>query len=398
MSDRKMQIAEAFLPLFDDYRYKVYYGGRGGSKSWAFAMILLTLAAKNTMRVLCCREIQRSIEDSVYRLLTDLITNYGLDDFYQVKQNTITGLNGSAFFFTGLYRNQKKIKSYEGVDVCWVEEAEAVSQESWDYLIPTVRKEGSEIWVSFNPDKPDDPAAAMFVESKRDNALVRKVTYADNPFFPETLREEMEYCKRTDYEKYLWIWEGEYRRLSDSLIFSGKFKSEGFDTPKDATFYYGADWGFSNDPTTLVRCFIQDNCLYIDNDIWGIGVDIDKTPELFDHVPGCRKWRIIADSARPETISYMRRSGFNIVGAKKGKGSVEDGIQFLRGFKEIIIHPRCKHTLDEFKTYSWKIDKLTGEALPVPEDKNNHCIDALRYAIENVMRANGSSTNKVIGW
>ena len=394
-----MKIPDIFQPLLDPYRYKVSYGGRGGSKSWSYAMILLMLAAKNTMRVLCCREIQRSIEDSVYRLLTDVIDRYEeLAQFYQVKQNTIIGLNGSAFFFTGLYRNQKKIKSYEGVDVCWVEEAEAVSQESWDYLIPTIRKEGSEIWVTFNPDQSTDPVAHMFIESHRDGSLVLKTTYRDNPFFPTPLTEEMEYCKRTDYEKYLWIWEGNYRKVSDSLIFKGKFSSVDFETPDDAVFYFGADWGFSNDPTTLIRAFITDNILYIDHDAWGLGVDIDKTPALFDTVPESRKWKIIADSARPETISYIRRQGFNIVGSKKGKGSVEDGIQFLRGFEKIIIHPRCKDTLEEFKTYSWKTDKLTGDALPIPEDKNNHEIDGLRYAMEPLMRNNKISNNITIGW
>lgn len=378
-----IKIPKIFKDLRRNERYKVYYGGRGGAKSWGFAATLLVMGAEKPIRVLCCREIQRSIQDSVYRLLTDMVSNdETLSEFYEIKQAEIIGRNGTEFFFTGLYRNQKKIKSYEGVDVCWVEEAEAVSQESWDYLIPTIRKEGSEIWITFNPDQPTDPAAKMFLEDKRPGSLVVKTGYADNPFFPAPLREEMEYCKRVDYEKYLWVWEGEYRKVSDALIFKGKFRVDDFATPEDAQFYYGADWGFSVDPTTLVRCYVREGRLYIDYEAYGVGVDIDKTPELFDQVPDVRRWSIVADSARPETISYLQRAGFNIRGATKGKGSVDDGIAYIRSFEEIVIHSRCKHVAEEFKTYSWKCDKLTGLPTPVPEDKNNHTIDALRYALE----------------
>ena len=192
----------------------------------------------------------------------------------------------------------------------------------------------------------------------------------------------MEYCKRVDYEKYLWVWEGEYRKVSDALIFKGKFRVDDFETPQDAQFYYGADWGFSVDPTTLVRCYVKDSRLYIDYEAYGVGVDIDKTPELFDQVPDSRRWSIVADSARPETISYLQRAGFNIRGAHKGQGSVDDGIAYIRAFEEVVIHSRCKHVAEEFKTYSWKCDKLTGLPTPIPEDKNNHTIDALRYALE----------------
>ncbi len=215
-----MYIPEVFFNLLEPHRYKVYYGGRGGAKSWAFATTLISKGAEKKIRVLCAREIQQSIEDSVYRLLIDIIRQNNLEWFYRIKRNEIIGINGTEFFFTGLYRNQKKIKSYEGFDICWVEEAEAVSQESWDYLIPTIRKEGSEIWITFNPDQKTDPVAQMFIENERRGAFVKKVSYKDNPFLPDTLKEEMEYTRDTNYEKYLWVWEGGYRETIEGALWS----------------------------------------------------------------------------------------------------------------------------------------------------------------------------------
>jgi phage terminase large subunit len=239
----------------------------------------------------------------------------------------------------------------------------------------------------FNPDQETDPTYKDFIISKRGDALVINVNYWDNPFFPDVLRREMEWDKKNDYEKYLHVWEGQTRASSDAQVFRGKFSVEAFEAPEDAQFYYGADWGFSQDPTALVRCFVNEKTLLVDYEAYGVGVDIDKTPEMFDSVPGARKSIITADSARPETISYMRKNGFpHIRSAKKGKGSVVDGITLLRAFEKIIIHPRCQHTIDEFKLYSYKTDRITGEVLPVLEDRNNHCIDALRYSIENIGR------------
>jgi phage terminase large subunit len=201
----------------------------------------------------------------------------------------------------------------------------------------------------------------------------------------------MEYDKATDYDKYLWIWEGNPRRVTEAQVFKGKFRVAAFDTPADVErIYLGADWGFSQDPTVLIRCFIRNQVLWIDYEAYGVGVDIDDTPELFESVPGAKAWPVIGDSARPETISYLRKQGWTIHGAKKGKGSVEDGIQFIRSFRGVVIHDRCRHTADEFKLYSYKTDKLTNEVLPILEDKNNHCIDALRYALEKTMMAAGS--------
>ena len=213
----------------------------------------------------------------------------------------------------------------------------------------------------------------------------------------EVLKNELNYDKRVDFDKYLHKWEGQCVKHSEAQIFYGKWRIDDFETNAD-TFYYGADWGFSQDPTALVRCFILDNRLYIDQCAYGVGVDIDKTPGLFDTVVDSRKWQITADSARPETISYMNRNGFRIKSSIKGAGSVADGITYLRGFEEIIIHSRCRPVIDEFSNYCWKTDRITGNILPVPEDKHNHCIDALRYALEDLMRHRQGRVIQKTGW
>lgn len=387
-----IQIPEAFEDLFTPARYKVFYGGRGGAKSWNFARALIVTAYKNKTRILCAREIQKSIADSVHKLLRDQIYELGLDGFFEIYQKTITGINGSEFIFEGLHLNVRQIKSKEGIDIVWVEEAEKVSDDSWSFLIPTIRKDGSEIWVSFNPDSEEDPTYRRFITSPPDGAIIRKVGYKENPFFPEVLKKEMEYDKRVDYDRYMHVWEGHTRTISDAQVFKGKFRSDVFDTPEGATFYLGADWGFSQDPSVLVRAFIKDGRLWIDHEAYGVGVDIDDTPTLFDVVPDARKWMITADSARPETISYMQRHGYKMRSAKKGKGSVDDGVSFLRSFEEIVAHERCKHTLYELRHYSYKTDRLTGDVLPILEDKHNHCIDALRYGIEKIMLSNRMPT------
>lgn len=369
-------------------RYKVYYGGRGSGKSWAAARTLLAKAFSKKLRILCAREVQKSIADSVHKLLKEQIEAMDLAGFYTVTRDTIRGANGSEFIFKGLRNDPQEIKSMEGVDICWVEEAQAVSAESWDVLIPTIRKPGSEIWVTFNPLDESDPTYQRFVVNKPDNAVVRKVNYDENPYFSDELRTEMEWLKKRDYESYLHIWEGEVRKISNALVFGGRFKVESFDTPAGARFYHGADWGFANDPTTLVRSFVDNGTLYIDQEAWGVGVEIDQTPQLFDTVETARRWPIKADCARPETISYMRRHGFNVTGAKKWQGSIEDGLEFIKTF-DIVIHPRCRHIIDEFNRYSYKVDKQTGDILPVIVDAYNHGIDALRYSLDGLIKGHG---------
>lgn len=386
----RVNIPPAFKGLKRRCRYKIYYGGRGSAKSWTVARVLILRAYKEKLRILCARELQGSIADSVHKLLSDQIEALGLRHFFHITHNSITSVSGSEFLFKGLRHNVNEIKSTEGVDICWVEEAQRVSVGSWEVLIPTIRKEDSEIWITFNPDSEDDPTYKRFVVNEQPDAVVRKVNYDENPYFPATLRAEMEYCKRVDYDAYLHIWEGNPKTLSNAVIFRNKARVAEFETHDDQEeFYYGADWGFAQDPTVLIRCYIRERTLYIDHEAYGIGVELDEIPQLFDAVPMARKYRIRGDSARPETISHLAHRGFDIVSVEKWSGSVEDGIAHIRSFEEVVIHERCKHTAEEFRLYSYKVDRITEEVLPIVVDKHNHCIDALRYALGDHIRKVG---------
>lgn len=203
-----LAIPYKFLPLLDPHRYKVYHGGRGGAKSWNYARALLYLGLQKRLRILCTREIQNTIADSVHRILVEQAEMIGLEDFYGHNDTSIWGRNGTEFLFRGLKHNPDGLKSFEGADICWVEEAQSVSEESWDKLIPTIRKPGSEIWVSFNPDFPDDPTWKRFLVNPPPDCLVVEVSYMDNPELPEPLRMEAEHCRLTDPIKYQHIWLG----------------------------------------------------------------------------------------------------------------------------------------------------------------------------------------------
>lgn len=383
-----MIIPKIFKGLLQPARYKIYYGGRGGAKSWAFARALVIMAAETRLRILCAREFQTSIADSVHKLISDQIDILGLSEEYEIGRTYIRSKAGGEFLFKGIRHNIKEIKSTEGIDICWVEEAESVSAESWDVLIPTIRKENSEIWISFNPREEDAPTYKRFVLNPPPNSIVQKVNWRDNPHFPEVLNQERLYLKEIDPEgAYLNVWEGEPLTMTDAIIFKGRYIVEEFDTPEDIErFFYGVDWGFAHDPTTLNRSFVKDHILYIDQEANGVGVELDEIAQLFDSVDGSREWPLKADSSRPETISFVRKQGFRIHAAKKWAGSVEDGIEYLRSFKKIIVHPRCKHTAEEFRLYSYKVDKSTGDILPVIVDAFNHHIDAIRYSLDGYIR------------
>ena len=376
--------------LSEQARYKVAYGGRGSGKSWTAARCLILLALKSKVRVLCTRQLQTSIKDSVHKLLSDSIQEMGLTAHFNITKDAIRANNGSEFIFKGIQNNTNEIKSIEGINYCWVEEAQSVSNDSWDILIPTIRQENSEIWVTFNPDRDEDATYQKFVKNPPPGAIVQLVNYYDNAWFPEVLQREMEYDKEVDFGKYEHVWLGKTVIDTELQVYHGKFELKEFDTPHDTIFFYGADWGFANDPTAVVRCFIKDQCLYIDYESGGIGVEFEELPALFDIIPDIRKWEIRADCARPETISYMARQCFKIKPCPKWKGSVEDGIEYIRSFRKIYVHPRCKHTYEEFKFYSYKQDKNTGDVLPIVVDKNNHYMDALRYALNPYIQKNVS--------
>lgn len=209
MSTAKIQIPNKFQELFKPKRYKIFYGGRGGAKSHAYARALLILGMQRPTRILCARELQGSIADSVHKLLSDIINDYGLNHIYDIQKATIINKqNGTEFIFKGLKHNATEIKSTEGVDICWVEEAEKVSSNSWEILIPTIRKPNSEIWISFNPKHPTDPTYVNFVTNADESMLVEKVSWRDNPWFPDVLDDERKRLLKTDPKAYNHVWEG----------------------------------------------------------------------------------------------------------------------------------------------------------------------------------------------
>ena len=372
-------------------RYRVGYSGRGATKSWSFTrgLVLRGLAARE--RVLCAREFMVSIADSVHRTLCDQIDLLGLEAYFNVQQTSIEGTNGSEFIFSGIRNNVQKLKSTEGVTIAFVEEAEATSSDSWQVLIPTIRKAGSEIWVIFNPNQSTDATYERMITNPPPNALVVKSSWRDNPWLSADALAEKDYLQRVDPDAYLHVWEGECNIAGDAQVFKGKFVIEAFEPPVaplpawDGP-YHGADWGFSVDPSVLVKLWIGGNTLYLEYEAYKVGCDINKTPALFDHVPKARDYVIRADSARPETISYMQQNGYpKIVSVVKRKDSVEDGIAFLRSFERIVIHPRCTHAAEEFHLYSYKRDRISGDILPDLEERHDHVPDACRYALADVM-------------
>ena len=217
----RIRFPKKFEALFqpEKTRYRIFYGGRGGAKSWCFARALLAKGTKQPMRILCAREFQTSIKDSVHKLLSDQIYELNMESFYEITQTTIRGLNGTEFIFAGIKNNTNNIKSIEGIDIAWVEEAQSVSANSWNVLIPTIRKQDSEIWVSFNPELPTDDTWKRFVESPPESSVVVKVNWNDNPWFPETLNLERLSLKSRDLSAYNNVWEGATRNTVDGAIF-----------------------------------------------------------------------------------------------------------------------------------------------------------------------------------
>ena len=375
------------VPFLQESRYKGAHGGRGSGKSHFFAELLVERCIMQKTDAVCVREIQKSLAQSVKKLLEDKIQSMGVGYLFTIQESRILGPNDSLIIFQGMQNHTAdSIKSLEAFDIAWVEEAQTLSQYSLDLLRPTIRKPGSEIWFSWNPKHQTDPVDKFLRgESPPENAIVIEVNYTDNPWLPDVLREEMEYDRGRDIEKYMHIWMGQYIKKSQALVFKN-WRVEAFDTPDDSILRLGADWGYADDPLVLTRCWIDGRKLYIDYEAWAKHCEIMDIPELFSTIPDSSKWPIVADSSRPETISHVRQNGYPlIVGSKKGAGSVEDGIEWLKTF-DIIVHPRCEHVIEELESYSYIIDPLTDEITPILEDKNNHVIDSLRYACESVRR------------
>lgn len=344
----------------------------------------------------CIREVQKTLNESVKKLLESKIEKLGVQKAFTVQEARILTPYGGQIIFQGMQNHTAdSIKSLEGYDVAWVEEAQSLSQRSLDLLRPTIRKEGSELWFSWNPNLETDPVD-VFLRGPvpYPDSVVVKANYTDNPWLPDVLKAEIDYDQKRDPDKFAHVWLGDYQRHSEARVFKNWLIEE-FEAPKGTVFRLGADWGFSVDPSVLVRCYIDGRRLYIDHEAYLVGCEIDNLPNLFQRVPESDKWFITADSARPETIEYLQRHGFpRINAAIKGPKSLEEGIAFLQTF-DIVVHPRCKHVIDELTHYCYKQDELTGKILPILVDKNNHCIDSLRYACEGARLSQGHKWEKI---
>ena len=370
--------------LLKHWAYIGLHGGRGSGKSFQAAQWLIMRLVENPkLFVVCVRETQKSLKESVKKLLEEVIILLGVSAHFDILEAEIRCKNGNGkVVFFGLSSvTTDALKSMAGIDIAFLEEGQTVSHRSLEIFLPTIRKESATFIACWNPDKEDAAIEQLFRPTEGEapkNSLVLEVNWQDNPWFTQRLRDDMERQRSRDYGKYLNIWEGQFASSSDAMIFRNFVVKEFKDSENDI-MRLGADWGFADDPSTLVRCFLRGHQLFVDYAIAEAHVEIDHLPAFFAQVPDSDIWSIAGDSARPEIISYLKRNGYSNLFSVP-KGTVLEGIKFLQGY-DIVVHPRCEPLIQEFGSYLWKIDPLTGKALPVPIDKNNHCIDALRYAL-----------------
>lgn len=386
------KLVDVLAPPLGTFRYRGARGGRGSGKSRSFALMAAVRGYAEPLRILCTRDIQDSIKESFYAEVKAAIASYDwLEAHYDVGVDYIRGKNGTEFLFKGLRHSMGAIKSMSGINICIVEEAEDVPERAWKDLTPTIRAPNSEIWVIWNPKTIGSPVDKRFVQNVPKRSAIVKMNYDDNPFFTAELEEErLNDLEIHSPEDYHHIWEGGYLVNNEACIFANKWQLKEFEPGDDWDGpYHGLDFGFANDPTAAVRVWIHDDCLWVERELCKKHLELDYTHEyLATSIPDIEKYVVRADNARPESISFLRRHGIpRCVAVEKGKGTVEDGIAYMRGFKRIYVHPRCTYTAEEMRYYSYKVDRLTGDVLPVIVDAWNHCIDAIRYALEPLIKA-----------
>lgn len=381
-------------PLFKPSRYKVLYGGRGGAKSWGIARALLILAARKPLRILCAREFQTSIKDSVHKLLVDQIVALELMQFFEITQTSIRGQNGSEFAFVGLKNNVANVKSYEGIDICWVEEAQTVSRNSWKTLTPTIRKEGSEIWVSFNPELETDETYQRFVVNPPPDTISIKINYWDNPWFPETLRNEMEALKARDHEAYMQVWEGVCRQTIDGAIFAKEMmRAEAeeritkvpYDASKPVHAICDLGWSdatawwlvqFVGMETRLIRYFEGSQ-----RTMTSYLAELQSFGYVYDTI-----W--LPHDAQNKTLAAAGRSIEDIVRGAGFKTRVLERVPTIDSINAArTIFPNCYFDrencadgLNCLRHYRYEVDPETGNFSKMPlHDRFSHGADAFRY-------------------
>lgn len=385
------KLLPVFAPERGQLRYRGAYGGRGSGKSFTFARMAAVFGYASKLRILCVREFQNSIKESFHAEIKNAIATLPwLEAHYDVGVDYIRGANGTEFIFKGLRNNTQSIKSLAQIDICIVEEAEDIEDSVWQVLDPTIRAPKSEIWLMWNPKDKNSATFRRFIETEPPRSKIVQLNFLDNPWFPVELEEQRLHAQRVmDPATYSHIWEGALLQHTEAQVFRNKYIIDEF-TPRhnwDGP-YFGLDFGFAQDPTAAVKAWIHEGRLYIEHEAHKIALEIDDTSEyLTGKIPGIAGHTMRADSARPESISYLKRHGLPyLVACAKGKGSVQDGVEFIKSFDKVVIHPRCKEAAAEFHAYAYKTDRLSGDILPIIIDANNHMIDALRYALEPIMK------------
>lgn len=392
--DQELEFPAKLESLFQPKRYKVIHGGRGSAKSWSIARALIIKALQTPTRILCAREMQRSIRDSVHKLLSDQIRSMNFGHHFDIEQVTISAKNGSQFVFTGLSdQTADAIKSYEAVDICWVEEAQVVSERSWNILRPTIRKEGSEIWISFNPELDTDPTWVRFVENRDENSLVVQMNYRDNPWFSSVLENErlrdQQLLSAIDYQN---IWEGKCRPAVTGAIYAeevaqlfadkraGDFPYDSFN-PVYAVFDLG--WNDSMSIIVVQRHISQLRIIdYIEDDhktlayySQALKASPYQISELFlPHDGGHADYRTGQTAKR-----IMEDLGWRVTVLPNSP--IDDGIRAARmAFSQLYINkPKCERLLECLKRYRRTIPGSTGEPGNPLHDEFSHGADCWRY-------------------
>ena len=378
------------LGFFEPARFKAVYGGRACGKSHTFAELMLArMVCDPDLQCVCIRKYRVTLTNSTQLLLKNKVTDLGWDDYFDVQQTQIKRKGGRGFItFVGMQdHNASSIKGFENFGIAWVDEASEIDQFSLDLLIPTLRSEGAETWFSWNPDQPTDPVDYFFRgPNLPKNSIIKGISFKDNPFLTQTSKDDEERDRIADPEKHEWIWLGGYNVKSDAVVFAGRWRIAETDTATWDGPYYGADWGFANDPTAAVEIWVSGQQVYISRESYAYRLETDKIANRWlKDIPGMEKAICRADNARPESISYLRRHGFpNLRPCSKWPNCVEDGIDWLRSF-EILVHPNCVNTQTELKRYRYKENK-GGDVLAQIVDKDNHVLDSVRYGLEPLIR------------
>jgi phage terminase large subunit len=384
---------EPFKILFEPKRYKVMFGGRGGGRSWSCARALLIFGVNKPIRVLCARELQNSIAESVHQVLSDQIAALGFADFYTIQRDRIFGDNGTVFTFEGIRNNVNKIKSYEGIDYCWVEEANKVSANSWEVLIPTIRKDNSEIWITFNPELEEDYTFKRFVKNADpDSMVVIKTTWRDNQFFPDVLRKERDALKALDYDKYLNVWEGFCLQILEGAVYAKEMRRVQEEdricrVPWDRSWPVDTFWDLGRADATAVwfaqRVAMQYRILaYYENtleDITHYIRELQRRPYTYGTcwLPHDARARQLGTKRSIQEV--VRQAGFKVQIVPRL--NLSDGINAVR-----MILPNCwfdeancEDGLYALRHYRYKVDS-NGEFSREPlHDKSSDGADAFRY-------------------